>query len=441
MSRSDPPQPPGRSGNGSGGGRFLFIVPPLMGHMNPTLPVGHELAARGHAVAWGSHEDPGAKLVGPSDEFIPIADALPPELMDFVRQNRFHGPKGFMSKWVEVFLDGNRMVIPGIHAAIESFRPDVVLVDKEGFAGAIVAELWGLPWATVATNSADLVQWWGLGGNTGPEGARDVAKEWRDRVLRELVIEAGMDPESASAFDPRHSPHLVILFTTRELVGGDTDYPDHYAFVGHTLGKRSDSATPFDWEWLHDGEGPCVLISMGTINWRRGKRFFKVAAEAFQGMDARAIMIVSPDDPDDPAAADIVPDAPENVLITPRVPQLDLLPYMDAVVSHGGHNTVCEALSCGVPLVISPITDDQPMNAELVARTGAGIRVKHIRLTPEMLREAVEKVLTDPSYREAASRLATSFEAAGGAGAAADRLEGVLAQTSGSTSSRSTKLG
>lgn len=423
---------------GSGGGRFLFVVPGLPGHVNPTLAVGHELMARGHSVAWASHRHFGAKLVDPSDEFIAIGERVPTEILEYVRQNRFQGLKGFMDKWVEVFLAANRQVLPGIHAAVESFQPDIVLVDKEGFAGAIVAELRGVPWVTMGTNSADLVYW----GFASADGKGDKLKEWRDRLLQELVIEAGLDPERAATFDPRFSPHLVILLTTREFVGLDRDYPEHYAFVGPTIGKRVGGGdTSFDWGWLDRGEGPCVLVSMGTINWRRGKRFFEVAAEAFRGMDARAIMVVSPDDPDDPAAAEVVPDAPPNVLVTEWVPQLDLLPHMDAVVSHGGHNTVCETLTCGLPLVISPITDDQPMNAALVARAGAGIRVKHARLKPEMLRDAVEKVLHDPSYREAAKRLAVSFEAAGGAPVAADRLEDVLARIARSTSARSTERG
>ena len=32
--------------------RFLFVVPPLTGHINPTVAVGAELTARGHEVAW-----------------------------------------------------------------------------------------------------------------------------------------------------------------------------------------------------------------------------------------------------------------------------------------------------------------------------------------------------------------------------------------------------
>ena len=32
--------------------RFLFVVPPFLGHINPTLSVGRTLLERGHKVAW-----------------------------------------------------------------------------------------------------------------------------------------------------------------------------------------------------------------------------------------------------------------------------------------------------------------------------------------------------------------------------------------------------
>lgn len=32
--------------------RVLFVVPPLAGHVNPTVAVAAELTARGHEVAW-----------------------------------------------------------------------------------------------------------------------------------------------------------------------------------------------------------------------------------------------------------------------------------------------------------------------------------------------------------------------------------------------------
>jgi UDP:flavonoid glycosyltransferase YjiC (YdhE family) len=96
---------------------------------------------------------------------------------------------------------------------------------------------------------------------------------------------------------------------------------------------------------------------------------------------------------------------------------------MDAVVSHGGRGTVTEALAFGLPLVVAPIAQDQGILADQVVAAGAGIRLRHDRVTVCAVRDAVQKVLNEPQYRAAAQRIAASFQSAGGVTAAADALE------------------
>jgi MGT family glycosyltransferase len=117
---------------------------------------------------------------------------------------------------------------------------------------------------------------------------------------------------------------------------------------------------------------------------------------------------------------------PDNFIVRAFVPQLELLAHVHAVVSHGGHNTVAEALAHGLPLVVTPIKYDQPMVAQQVADAGAGIRLKFGRVKPSQLRDAVLAVLDDDAYRTAARRIRASFEAAGGAAYAASRVEQLL---------------
>ena len=105
------------------------------------------------------------------------------------------------------------------------------------------------------------------------------------------------------------------------------------------------------------------------------------------------------------------------------MPQLQLLPHVQAVVSHAGHNTVCESLANGVPLVVAPIRDNQPIVANQVVAAGAGVRVRYGRLSPKSLAAAVERVLSDAAVREAAKRVQASFASAGGAQGAAMHLE------------------
>ena len=308
---------------------------------------------------------------------------------------------------------------PGVVAAVDGFAPDALVVDQHALAGAAAAELRGLPWATSATTSADLVD---------PLDGLPKVAAWLHEQMRDVLVETGVDAARADALDPRFSPHLVLAFTIADLVGPIDSLPDHYVFVGPSIGDRLDD-TPFPWDWLkgdpdtYDGDdGPerRILVSLGTLSWRAGERFFAVAAEALATLDVRAVFVAPPE---------LVPNPPPNVLVLPHVPQLDLLPHLDAVVCHGGHNTVCESLAQGLPLVVAAVRDDQPIIADQVVRVGAAARVKFTRVTVPMLHEAIESVLDLPAYREAARRVQASFATAGGPPLAADRLEQLVAGT------------
>jgi MGT family glycosyltransferase len=389
-------------------GRFLVVVPPLEGHTNPTVVLGRELTDRGHEVAWTGYPEVMPGLLPAGATFIPVADGAPAEVVEATAARNVApagGAVGFKALWEEFVLPIGRHMVPGTRAAVDRFVPDVLIVDQHALAGAAVALERGLPWATSATSSADLAD---------PLAGLPKVARWLHDQMRELLVAAGVAPDVAAAVDPRFSPHLLVAFTSPELVGA-TGFPEHWALVGPAVAARPDT-TPFPWSWLAFEE-PTVLVSLGTVNWRAGGRFFAVAAEALGAMDVRAV-IVAPDD--------LVPDPPPNVLVRPRVPQVALLDHVDLVVGHGGHNTVCEALAAGVPLVLAPLRDDQPFVADQVVRAGAGERVKFGRITAPALRQVVTSVLTEPGYRTAAARLRASFVAAGGAAAAADRLVGLL---------------
>src|SRR6185295_1611698 len=105
-----------------------------------------------------------------------------------------------------------------------------------------------------------------------------------------------------------------------------------------------------------------------------------------------------------------------------RIPQVRLLPLLRAVICHAGHNTVCESLLHGVPLVVAPIRDDQTTVAQQVVDAGAGVRLRFNRADADQIGAAVDKVLADPAYAAAARHIGDSFRAAGGARAAADHL-------------------
>ena len=386
--------------------RFLFVVPPMAGHVNPTLPVGRELAARGHDVAWAGPPEVAEELMPPGARFIRVP--LSGRVRDHIaaRADDLRGAAALKHLVGDFLVPLAECMVPGVHAAVERFRPDALVVDQQALAGVAVALARDLPWATSATTSALL---------SDPLELIPKVRDWADGLQRDVLRAAGVDERTAAAVDLRFSPQLVLVFSTPAFVGSD-DFPGHYAFVGPAIGARPDD-TPFPWAWL-DRPGPHVLVSLGTLNWHNGGRFFAAAAEALGGLEAHAVIVAPPE---------LVGAVPPNVLAVPRVPQLALLPRIDAVVCHGGHNTVCEALAHGVPLVVAPIRDDQPAIAAQVEAAGAGVRVMFRRAGPEALRSALEAVLGDPALRAGAERVQRSFAAAGGPATAADELEGLPA--------------
>jgi UDP:flavonoid glycosyltransferase YjiC (YdhE family) len=377
--------------------RFLFVVPPLAGHVNPAAAVAQALAVRGHQVAWAGSQARLSALLGP--------DALVyPTGMRLYRGRADTGMAAVKSLWEGFVVPFARFTLASVERAVEAYQPDVLAVDQHALAGALAAQRHGLPWATMCASTMEL---------TRPLRGMPKIEDWINGLMAGLWAEARMPGEVP---DLRFSPHLVLAFTDAALTGG-YPFPEHFALVGPALSDRP-SLTVFPWDRL-DPRRRHVLVTVGTLAqdiaadsadfYARAAEALRLAGDSVQGI------VIAPDG--------VLPGPAGHLLVIARAPVLELMPQLDAVVCHGGLNTVCEALSAGVPLVIAPIRHDQPVTAAQVAAAGAGIRVRFGRVSPDQLRAAILAVLDDPAYRAAAGKVRDSFAAAGGAQAAAERLE------------------
>ncbi|RME24002.1 MAG: glycosyltransferase [Deltaproteobacteria bacterium] len=379
----------------------MFVVPPLTGHVNPTVAVGRELLRRGHEVAWVGHPGVVRPLL-PQDATLHALDDRVPLALRSEMERRARATRGLAALkflWEDFLLPLARSMVPGVEAAVDAVRPDLLVVDHQALAGALVARRRGCCWASFATTSASVV-------DALSELPR--VRDWLDEQRATLQREAGL-PAIA---DPDLSPHAVVVFSTRALVGDEETFPAHYHFVGPALSHRLDP-TPFPFEAIAPARRR-VLVSLGTVNAARGHRFYRAAVEALAPLEVQAVFA---------APVDQVGPVPDHWIVRRWIPQLRVLPHMHAVIGHGGHNTTCEALSLGLPLVLAPIRDDQPVVARQVVAAGAGLRVRFGRVGPAELRRAVSRVLDEPGFSEAAARIRASFEAAGGAASAATILE------------------
>jgi zeaxanthin glucosyltransferase len=378
--------------------RFLFVPLPLAGHVIPTWAVGQALAEGGHEVAWLGSEARLRPWLGPDATIFPTG-------MRLFRGRHDSGIAAVKSLWQGFLVPFARFLAPVLDKTAASYQPDVLVADQHAVAGALVATRHGLPWATLCTSPMELSR---------PFARLPKVEAWIRAQLAALAEWARLP--TGDGTDLRFSPHGAIALTTTALTG-ELSLPHRIAMVGPALAARP-SAASFPWDRLDPGKRK-VLVTVGTLAEdiaHETTGFYTRAAAALASLGGQVQGIVV-------APEEAIPHPGGNLVVAQRIPQLELMPHLDAVVCHGGMNTVAEALSFGVPVIAAPVSRDQPIVAGQVAAAGAGIRVKFRRVTPGQLAAAVGAVLTDPGYRAAALRVSESFAAAGGARAAAWHLE------------------
>jgi MGT family glycosyltransferase len=382
--------------------RYLFVVPPLAGHVNPAVGVAAALVERGHEVAWVAHSSIVGHLLAADAVVYPAGDRfLRRAAAVLTERDRLRGVAALRFLWQRFLVPLAYDMVPRVQAAVGDYGPDVIVADQQALAGGLVADQRGIRWATSATTSAELMD---------PFALVPTIARWIDETLAELRSST-IGARRESAADPRFSPYLVLVYSTEALTG-PISRPGNFALVGPVLSGRPGQDW-FPWAWLDD-RPVNVLVSLGTVNQEIGQRFVRTVIEAAEGRAEGFVVAAAPES---------FPVVPDNVLVRRPVPLIDLLGRVRAVVTHGGHNTVCESLAHGQPLIVAPIRDDQPVIAAQVVRSGAGLRVSFPRVNATQVQAALDTVLTQPEYRSAAGRVAESFAAAGGAARAADLLE------------------
>ncbi len=228
---------------------------------------------------------------------------------------------------------------------------------------------------------------------------------------------------SVTAFTARLPLYLVP--SVRELDYDRRDLPPSVHYVGPCVwNKGTQIASP---AWLDElpADRAWVHVTEGTAHFQ-GPFVLRAAAQGLAHQPMEVIMTSGPER--DPATLGLGPLAP-NIRVERWVSHNDLLPRCAALVTTGGAGTVIAALQAGVPLLIVPTHWDKPDNAQRVVAGGAGLRLAPRQCTPERLRAAVQRLLSEPSFRASARRLGQRLAEAPGPPRAAELLEMLVGST------------
>jgi UDP:flavonoid glycosyltransferase YjiC (YdhE family) len=167
---------------------------------------------------------------------------------------------------------------------------------------------------------------------------------------------------------------------------------------------------------LPPGEEPLVLVAPSTAHDSRN-HLVRTALKALAREPVRVVATTNRVVPQRPI------EVPSNAMLVDWLSYSQLMPAASLVISHGGHGTVCRALSAGTPLLVSPFIGDMSETAMRVSWAGAGLSLPWRLCMPGPLRWAARRVLADPSFAARAGELAAWAAQNDGAARGAELVE------------------
>ena len=387
--------------------RILFIAIPEKGHINPMIGPAVWLQRMGHEVRFHAACDISAQLHAAGLRPLDAAAAQPPPAD--LNRGAFFAEKvrdaAWLREWIQrLLIEEAPAQVPGLQQAMEDFQPHVVVTDPMIYAAAIAAHRLRIPWVA-------------LSNSLNPVLYHEIASDLLDTVKAlSSARQALFDGEGMSmAFSgcDMLSPWLTIAFTTQEFIGRAVPGVE---MVGPSLPPdlRGDEAD-FPWDKLK-ADQPVIYMSFGSQIYHQPALFWKVA-EATQGMGVQLVLSVN-----ELLGSNELAGLPEHVLACRYAPQLALLPRASVFITHGGANSVMEALRFGVPLLLSPVCNDQFHQAWYVERSGTGRVLDLSTASVPEVKAALRNLLENREIAKSTARVSASY-AVDGARRAAELVE------------------
>jgi len=329
--------------------------------------------------------------------------------------------EGFIAPTWQALVDGARYVDDRLAEIIGELAPDVVVEDNVCAFPALLSS--GRPWARIMScNPLELRDpalppvFSGLPSGSRAEWAAFEAEYAQvvgplQRDFSAWCVERGTPPLPGT--DMIHeSPWLNLALYPDEL---DYERSRPPAPTWHTL-QTCVRSTDAQWTPPEREGRALVYLSLGSLG-SADLELMEQLVALLADTPHHYVVSAGPRH-DEYALAD-------NMTGAEFLPQTSVLPHVDAVITHGGNNTVTECMWFGLPMIVLPIFWDQHDNAQRVHERGYGLRLPTYGLTSGALSGALDHVLGDAPLRARAAAAGERLRAHPGTVRAAELIERV----------------
>ncbi|MBW4620705.1 MAG: glycosyltransferase [Cyanosarcina radialis HA8281-LM2] len=408
---------------------FGIICPPYPGHLNPLSALGRELQGRGHRVTVLQISDLESKVRSEGLEFYPIGQGIyqPGSLAASFKQLTQFSEIEALRYSVDFCRHITEIICQDAPTAIEAIAIDALLVDQLEPVGQSVAQYLELPFVCISSGQVihrrnDVPPfftpwnyahtWWGCWRNA-------VAYQILDRSCQPIlqVINRYRQQWKLPPYQKIYESIATLAHICQQPAAFEFPIPNLPSHFHYTGPFRNASPRSIDFPFNRLTGQPLIYASLGSVQ-NTKQEIFQCIAAACEGLDVQLVITHGGG-----MSAEAVRSLPGSPLVVEYAPQLEVLAKASLTITHGGMNTVLDALSCGVPLVAIPITFEQPGTGARIRWTGTGEAISLSQLNVSRLRTAVRRVLAEKTYSRNASRFQQAIQEAGGVKRAADIIE------------------
>ena len=357
--------------------KILFINLPYHGHVVPTIGLVQELIKKGCEVTY----------------------LLPFDWKEKIAESgaKFHGYKNHRQ-----LAEQMKYAYAAAEAIIEEH--DLVIYEQFFFLGKHLAEKYHKPVVRIFTAPATNKEL--MNAFISAKGPLSIFKiKWINRAFtKDIAKDIPMKTDNWLDEIIYNPPAMNLVYTLREYQPYAEEFSEeNFKFLGPSIYERKEVAFDFV-----KRNRPVVYISLGTVL-KGSVSFFRNCIEAFRKEKVDVIISVG-------KQFDVrkLKNIPENVHVYASVPQLTVLRMADVFVTHGGMNSVSEALYLGTPMVVIPFVSDQPVNAQCVERLGVGKTMEYASVDKDSLKRMVFDVLFNVEIKKQMEEVQKMIEAAPG---------------------------
>lgn len=317
-----------------------------------------------------------------------------------------------------LFLNEAGAFIEDVLNVLREDRPDAILHDFAGIAGTMAADILGIPNVMLYTSYPS------NGSYSVAASFEGIPADHPLRIAADQIADGYVEKYGCrkmtvkEIFDGQGDLNLVMM--QKRLVPNYETFDDSFVFTGVQIGKRSTFGT---WQAPDNGK-PLLYSSLGTAfnNW---PEYYPILFDAVRDLDINVFAALGAIDPES------LTDVPANVELGKMVPQLDILSQASVFITHAGMGGTGESIYYGVPMIAIPQMDEQAITARQIERNGLGFALLDKEaITSETLREKIQILLNDSSYKETVNEFSADMKALGGAKASVNALISFLENTS-----------